>query len=535
MGIYQYLMISQSVTKEEWADVYEETLQLARELPLAELRSVPVRGIDTCCVVHTEEREVRAEWTKGQLCRLWNANGDYEALALGEDFGLEHDLIDAYPYDADAPDPMFSDVLDYFGNRETTYEGHHKLYSFWGSKTQGEPYHIYLLAIGSLVMSRLGTKAYLCGDFNVRQCEIAVRMANKHLEEPIHVPDQCDLGMLYARVKEFPQTELGKLHAFDYLYLGAKDATYGAFIRSHFSQETLDDFCREKLPSGSISEYSYTSPLEYCLMWGFDLEHLCSLATFIDNEGNEHYEHFIKGLIDTKVYVPLEDRGPALSFDPNKSSLTLAESMEAYAWAMRRGAVFERYIPLEEIRSILSRAMGDACPTDHLIDKYVLLRACKDQSQPRGKRDEPKAQDDAGEQQVEAYDIQKAVFLPFYEAGDTMPDSLKYAITKNIAYYWKQLFEEFEDGGYHQLLELTPRQRCQWLAKRSTRRSLRLRDVDWVKVYDDILERPESFKRYYPAARVACNTDDVRYIVRAFVVNDDLYAFAMDQIGNPEA
>lgn len=40
MGIFIYLGISKAVQKQEWEEVYEETLQLVQAFPLAEKRSV---------------------------------------------------------------------------------------------------------------------------------------------------------------------------------------------------------------------------------------------------------------------------------------------------------------------------------------------------------------------------------------------------------------------------------------------------------------------------------------------------------------
>jgi hypothetical protein len=55
MGIFIHLDISKSVTKPEWEAVYEETLQLIKHLPLAERRQVDIHGVDTICLVKTEE------------------------------------------------------------------------------------------------------------------------------------------------------------------------------------------------------------------------------------------------------------------------------------------------------------------------------------------------------------------------------------------------------------------------------------------------------------------------------------------------
>ena len=61
-------------------------------------------------------------------------------------------------------------------------------------------------------------------------------------------------------------------------------------------------------------------------------------------------------------------------------------------------------------------------------------------------------------------------------------------------------------------------------------RSVLLRDKDWEKIYDDVMERPESFARYYPMVRVQVNSDGLRCMVRAFVTNDALYSYASELV-----
>ncbi len=96
-------------------------------------------------------------------------------------------------------------------------------YSLWGAKTQGEPYHMYLLATARLIESRLGGKAYVYGDITMGQCDRAVRMANEYLDRKINTPDQCDLDRLLSRIDDLPLLEAEKLRLFAELYLGRQD------------------------------------------------------------------------------------------------------------------------------------------------------------------------------------------------------------------------------------------------------------------------------------------------------------------------
>ena len=51
-----------------------------------------------------------------------------------------------------------------------------------------------------------------------------------------------------------------------------------------------------------------------------------------------------------------------------------------------------------------------------------------------------------------------------------------------------------------------------------------LRDRDWERIWETLQHNPDSFQRYYPAARVEITSNVVANIVRAIMTNDDFYA-----------
>jgi hypothetical protein len=87
--------------------------------------------------------------------------------------------------------------------------------------------------------------------------------------------------------------------------------------------------------------------------------------------------------------------------------------------------------------------------------------------------------------------------------------------------FCKRILSEPE---YHELMECSAEARCRWLLEQCNRRII-LRDKDWQKILNDIKTYEYSFKRYYPAARVDCTSDEITYMVQAYMINDDLYEF----------
>ena len=117
-------------------------------------------------------------------------------MNIAEEYYLPRNLIDGDGVETeeeagDALMAVLPDYLDYDWEDEDTRFNH--CYGLWGNKTQGEPYHMYLLSIACLIEARLGYKAFVYGDITRGQCRKAVEMANEYLDMPIDIPDRCDM------------------------------------------------------------------------------------------------------------------------------------------------------------------------------------------------------------------------------------------------------------------------------------------------------------------------------------------------------
>ena len=540
MGIFIHLEISKSITRKEWADVYEETLQLVKAFPLAERREVLVRGIPTKCLVPTEEHDEASSWWIRKRVRTgWFADGDYEYLRTAECYFLPRDLVTEDQYEGDAPDAIFASIPRYVKGKTWNDERFNHNYSLWGMKTQGEPYHMYLLSIACLIESRLGKKAYVYGDITKGQCERAVRMANSHLERAIHTPDQCDKDRLLARIEELSLTETEKLQLFTGLYLGRRDAAFGECIRNHYSEQVCNEYWKSRFNTYPIMTRGFDEALEDYLFWGFEFEGMLSYISYFDNEGNAHFEDFVNRIMDAKLHRPNKDCTDVLQINPDEETpYGIGVQFAQFLLGEARNKRIDRYIPIEDIRTTLSRAIGNHCPVNKLIDEYLQRESVQelpDLSSERTEEDWQKAveqdpsyvlsetmraKERAFRETRELFDVSMPEELPYYEAGDTVLPELENAVAEYFAFYRSVVAE----NKYLELMEKSPEERCQWLAREN--RNLLLRDKDWAKIYADIAECPESFSRYYPMVRVKVNSEGLSSLIRALVVNDALYGYA---------
>lgn len=540
MGISIHLAISKSVTKDEWAAVYNETHQLVKAFPFAERREVSVRGVKTMCLVPTKEREERYGWNMEKLRIGWFADGDYESLCTAEEYFLPRDLVSEESYDAGAPDAMFGAFpayLDYGWDDPRC----RRCYELWGAKTQGEPYHMYLLAVACLIEDRLGSKAFVYGDITKGQCRKAVEMANRHLDNKIDVPDRCDSIRLLQRIQTFRLSEQEMLKLYTCFNLGNQDATFGETAHKYFSDDVFDDYWKKRFGRYQVTMRGFDDVLHDYLLWGFDLDKLAKYVSFVDKDGNEHYTDFVKSIMDAKLYLKEKDCDDILKIDQEEERpYGIATLFAQFVFRGARNTKIDRYIPIEDIREALSHSVGEHCKVDQIIDEC--LKEDEEYLQIEGvnrgelsKEDYEKAishdasavftqemefQRKALEERREQYDVSDAEDLPYYEEGDTIHPDIAEQVGKCFAFYRNAVREE----RFGELMNASPKERFEWLVYQN--RSILLRDKDWDKIFGDISENQDSFERYYPMVRVKVTSDPLIYLIRAIVINDDFYRYA---------
>ena len=128
-------------------------------------------------------------------------------------------------------------------------------------------------------------------------------------------------------------------------------------------------------------------------------------------------------------------------------------------------------------------------------------------------KDEPEA-----EQAEEAYDVTDDDELLGFCTGDRIHPKLLESIQDYFRFY-EGLSEE---TNYAELREKGVGACFRFLATQC--QLLSLRDRDWERIWETLQQDPDSFTRYYPAARVRITSNVVANLVRAILVNDAFYA-----------
>ncbi|MBR1597580.1 MAG: hypothetical protein IJ661_01555 [Lachnospiraceae bacterium] len=540
MGICIHLSISKSVKKEEWQKVYEESLKMVKAFPLAGKRKINIDGIDTICLVETEEHEKTYGWHNEKTRVGWDAVGDYMYMRTAEDYHLSRDLVDDNEYIERCEDAMFGMLPTYLD-----YDWEDKrfdiTYDIWGAKTQGEPYHMYLLAIACMIESRLSNKAFIYGDITRGQCIRAVELANEVLDNPIEIPARCNSDRLFERVSAMPLTEPEKIKAFECFYLGNKDAEFGEYIRKCFSDDAFIEYWEKRFSYYSVNQFGFRDIFSDYILWGFNLSDVCRYVKFENKDGKLLYEDFVKYVMDTKLHLLNKDCSDPLKIDENESKpYSVYTLLAQFAFMGAKNKKIDRFIPVEEIRKALTASIGDKCDVNNIIDNYLSKEAEQkdiDLSEISTEEEYKKACDQDSsevfkqymdmeaekiEKAREAYDIADFDNLLFYESGDTIKPVILESLGESFVFYRSIL----EEDTYKELMGKGYMSRCGFLADNN--RSILIRDKDWRKIFKDIRENDEAFARYYPMVRVSVTSENIAHMIKGIVLNDALYEYCFE-------
>jgi len=230
MGVYIRLsIIPDAINIDAWERVYEESLELINAyLFLDRIVDTEIYGCNWVYTDRTKERPL--EGYDGLLG--WYTFGDCVTHNYAEAFSLLRDL-DYYRKiqkrrcehvnandrggDGDCYKSICNEILcslynwsgNDMNNRITT-----NVTDIFDSKTQGYPYHQYILAIACLIESRFPKYAAVHGDISKGQMQSAIDWANGILKKPIQITDRADNERLLKRIKDVINDEYYVLEAF---------------------------------------------------------------------------------------------------------------------------------------------------------------------------------------------------------------------------------------------------------------------------------------------------------------------------------
>lgn len=514
MGIFIRLHVAHNVSQEEWEPVYEESLALAEKFKLIDFDVAVKFGEELFYGIPVKERELDGE-------HFWQSIGDSETMGCAEEQRLLRKLPQSRVRKTiyKSYDPLMS-VARSCTMLHWEDERCQNSYEFWGNKTQGELYHLFLLAIGCMIESRLAGKACVSGDITLGQCQKAVALANKMLKEQIGTPVRCDLETLYQRICTLPLEKEEQLNVFQGLYMGVLDKNYGEFVKAHFHKHEIAEYWRREFENCKIGTYGFSTELKVYFNLGNGLNELCKIVRYEDEKGKRYYEQFIKAIMDTNLFLEKKDLRDCLEIQRTEEApYTIDILMAQFAFSSATNHSVDAYMPIKQIEEILLAHIGEYCDVPGIINEYLNQKEGEKEKNTSEKlNDFIESFGTTMRQKMKTCDIYKIRDLLYYETGDKIEPKLETTCIDYLKFYKETCLEESFDKLMGESLE----NKCAFLIQQNS--NLFLMQNQWQKIFEEIEESKECFRRYYPMVRVQ-TYDKVKWLVYAYITNDDFYNY----------
>jgi hypothetical protein len=437
MGIYIIgKLLPQELTPKQWERVYEEALQLVNAYDFLDIvqnnDKYAKYGLIWSYAEKSKERDIDGHLGVGIY-------GAYAGCISAEDQFLYRDLNRYLPKKRNTdefirPDPnalrCHDALIGRFYDNEGLEEYQDHQDTIFGSKTQGYPHHVPLLAIGLLLENRLGKAFTVYGDITRGQIKAAVEWANTILDKPISWPCVMDNAQLLVRLQAFvPKTR--QIEAFLRFTFCTVDEAMYRFLQRHFSEEELTDYWRKEISDcipGTIGSGDFFK--KYFNMTG-DLRLLTKVCS-----AKYTPEEFADELASSRVFEReknINNPVATLSSDSDRETPETIETVMGKIFALLgggfpRNSAVERYIPLEQGVRDISIAYGDAGESG--LDFESLLRSSIKEAAPKSEEVSESLEIldklvDEIQEQTEQTDISDSENLVFYKPGDIIEPEIK--------------------------------------------------------------------------------------------------------------
>lgn len=296
MGIYITLKrVSAGITDHEWEEVYKETLIALKNYPFAD--KVLAKTYKEKKYYHADQAEER-ELTHLYEGKGWHVLGDLETCQYAESFIL---AADNNYYRRNEEDNQGDDILECITEDK-------QCVTVWDSKTQGEPYHIPLLAIGCLIEDRLEGKVIVQGNIRKFEVEEACKWINKYVDKEVGNPVIADPRKLITRLNKIYLKAEEKLKHFYDLYIDVLDSEIRVVLEQVLGSDVLWQYYQEQLERLVVDTKEFIRLAEQMLQIGYSLEEVAAAFEHSKERNRDEIETFIRYILTERISVYYLDK-----------------------------------------------------------------------------------------------------------------------------------------------------------------------------------------------------------------------------------
>ncbi|QQK74918.1 hypothetical protein HUG15_04405 [Salicibibacter cibarius] len=361
MGVYIFMdILPNEIDPDEWEDVYEESLQLIDAYPFLD-NTVDTETHGVIWRYGHRAKELEMDFDHDYRRQLgWHVFGDYPSMQSAESFSLFRNLA-CYRKKARGNDGH-NDILVKSIEQEGTEIPVNNVTVF-GNKTQGFPFHIYLLAIACLIESRFPKHAMVKGDISIAQMQKAIDWANSILNKPIQLTERANNEKLLLRIKAIlPDDNEAALETFMSMTMHGEDVHLGDVIRKHFQPETIRFYFLKGFKHYNIEQIGFKMELSRFLNLGFSIEDACDICVLDDDGCRYDPKVFAEAILTMEWGADESSNEIPLTFnDPDDEE---PETVDAqFGKTFLRAAGFQERmksnLSYEDVSAILQKKLGD--------------------------------------------------------------------------------------------------------------------------------------------------------------------------------
>lgn len=345
MGVYvQSHIIAERIEPDAWQALYSSTLEFLDRCPLEPMGLRRVPGRDGERRVYSRRIEQDAA---DPARRHWHLVGDLGSMQTGESFVLHADLGRYRGTDREGQPEPPEDILQAL----LPDGGMH--WNVFSAKTQGEPYHLAMLAVAMLIEDAFPLHAAAGGDIDRAQAEAAREMIRDALGREVALPLCIDAERLMERIGRYVQGP-DALDSFDALFRGERTELF----------RVAEPRVREAWIAAQLASYEKPTQLgavQLAIQWlnaDRDLESLCRICCLDDAGPRFDPVGLAELLAATWVTIPDDARSalapferPAGAADTVHTQLGMA-LMDMSGFTGRR---IRRHIPRDQVLDLLGR------------------------------------------------------------------------------------------------------------------------------------------------------------------------------------
>lgn len=317
MGIYVELYIRPDrIDAASWQAFYRDSLRFLQAFPgeVVGLREIkidqwPQFGYSRDIEHHLDDPRNRH----------WRIVGTRVGLKMAEDFRLYFDL-DYYRQEYHPPVDAATDILAGMPDSQDALE------PVFSAKTQGEPYHFALLAVGMLAEAAFPGNALTMGDIDDAQARRAAEHLREILDREVAPPLLTDAKRLLKRILAEDKS-VAALDRYDALFRGDASLAIATVV------ELVEPALATRWLEQRLKEYSPKQMgfIKICIHWlsaTQDLRTLCEIAALSPTGPRADPLDLAAALVSTGVTLtPEEGEGLRIAVKPSGSAGSVYEQL----------------------------------------------------------------------------------------------------------------------------------------------------------------------------------------------------------------